>query len=124
MITVFYDGKCGLCSREIAYYRRIAPENRFIWRDAARDPEALGAHGILQADALRLLHAQDDQGRLRVGVDAFITIWRALPWWRRLAPIVAAPVIRPCADWLYRKFAAWRFSRLTHCQIAAADERT
>ena len=24
MITVFYDGKCGLCSKEIKYYRRIA----------------------------------------------------------------------------------------------------
>jgi predicted DCC family thiol-disulfide oxidoreductase YuxK len=29
MITVFYDGKCGLCRREIEYYKRIALEGIF-----------------------------------------------------------------------------------------------
>ena len=123
MITVFYDGKCGLCSREIAYYRRIAPDGRFNWRDAARDPSALNDIGVTQADALMHLHAQDAQGRLRIGVDAFIAIWRELPWWRRLAPIVAAPLIRPAAGWIYRRFAAWRFARLSHCQIALKDQQ-
>ncbi len=120
MITVYYDGKCGLCSREIAYYRRIAPEGVFDWRDVARDPAPLREIGVSQADALRLLHARDDAGRLHVGVDAFIAVWRGLPWWRRLAPVAGAPVVRPAANWLYRRFATWRFQRLDHCRIAAS----
>ncbi|MCI4663841.1 MAG: DUF393 domain-containing protein [Neomegalonema sp.] len=123
MIKVYYDGKCGLCSREIAYYKRIAPSGRFDWRDASRDRSVLAERGVSQADALRWMHAEDDAGALHVGVDAFIVIWRGLPWWRRLAPIIAAPVVRPAASWVYRRFAAWRFSRLTHCQLAAADEK-
>lgn len=119
MITVYYDGMCGLCSREINYYRRIAPDGAFGWRDVARDAGAAAEIGVDQADALRLLHALDGTGRLHVGVDAFIAIWRGLPWWRRLAPVVALPIIRPMTGWIYRRFAAWRFRRLGHCQIAA-----
>ena len=33
MITVFYDGKCSLCSKEIKYYRNIAPVETFYWLD-------------------------------------------------------------------------------------------
>ena len=32
MIEVFFDGKCGLCSKEIAYYQSIAPSGVFVWR--------------------------------------------------------------------------------------------
>ena len=33
MITVFYDGKCGLCSKEINHYRKVAPSGIFSWQD-------------------------------------------------------------------------------------------
>ena len=39
MITVFYDGKCNLCSKEIKYYKSIAGENVFNWFDIANDPK-------------------------------------------------------------------------------------
>ena len=33
LTTVFYDGKCGLCSKEIDHYRKIAPQGRIeIWQ--------------------------------------------------------------------------------------------
>ena len=35
MIKIFYDGKCGLCSKEINYYIKIAPKNVFDWFDIA-----------------------------------------------------------------------------------------
>ena len=30
LTTVFYDGKCGLCSKEINHYMKIAPKGRII----------------------------------------------------------------------------------------------
>ena len=41
MITVLYDGKCGLCSREIGHYMKICPKNVFVWQDIANEPEHL-----------------------------------------------------------------------------------
>ena len=40
-IKVFYDGKCGLCSKEINYYKKISPDNLFEWYDIATNPKAL-----------------------------------------------------------------------------------
>ena len=30
MIQVFYDGKCGLCAKEIEYYKGIVPQGIFL----------------------------------------------------------------------------------------------
>ena len=119
MITVFYDGKCGLCRREIEHYKRIAPEGIFIWQDITTDASMLESLGIAYADGLKLLHAQDAQGKIHIGVDAFILIWHQIPRWKILAKIVGAPIIRPLVNTVYLSFAAWRFKRLSHCQIAA-----
>ena len=119
MLTVYYDGKCGLCRREIEYYKRVAPANRFVWLDIATDPAGLADLNIQQADALRRLHARDSSGNIFVGVAAFTAIWQNLNYWRYLAMIINLPFLQPVAAFAYDRFADYRFSRLTHCQIAA-----
>lgn len=119
MITVFYDGKCGLCSKEINHYRTIAPDGVFDWHDITESAAALEGEGVSLADGLRRLHARDATGQLHVGVDAFILMWRQLKRWRALALLVALPGVRQVANLAYDRFAAWRFTRLAHCQVAA-----
>jgi predicted DCC family thiol-disulfide oxidoreductase YuxK len=123
MISVFYDGKCGLCSKEINHYRKIAPEGVFDWRDITISADDLKQHGISVSEGLKLLHAMDNNGRLHVGVDAFILIWKQLRRWKVLAYIVSLPIIRQIVNVTYRAFANWRFKRLKHCQIAKEQER-
>jgi predicted DCC family thiol-disulfide oxidoreductase YuxK len=118
VISVFYDGKCGLCRREIAHYIRIAPEGVFAWVDITVTPEPFNAHGYAVADGLKALHVRDDAGIMHVGVDAFIAIWLQLPRWHILAWIVRLPIIRPVAQRLYAAFGAWRFKKLGY---AACD---
>lgn len=124
MITVFYDGKCGLCSKEINHYRSIAPDGIFDWQDITKSANGLAKEGISLAEGLRLLHAKDDAGRMHVGVDAFILIWKQLKRWRVLSVVVALPVVRQIADMVYRAFANWRFKRLKHCQLAAKQDQS
>ncbi len=119
MITVFYDGKCGLCSKEINHYRTIAPSGAFDWQDITESMAGLEQEGVSLADGLRRLHARDAAGELHVGVDAFILMWRQLKRWRVLAVLVALPGIRQIAAFTYEHFADWRFKRLAHCQVAA-----
>ena len=118
MITVFYDGKCGLCSREIGHYMKISPPTTFIWCDIANEPKHLKKINVSQSDALRRLHVSDQTGTIYVGIDAFIAIWRKLPRWRLLALICATPGVRSILTLVYNKFADWKFSRSAHCQMS------
>ena len=118
MITVFYDGKCGLCSREIGHYMKISPPTTFIWCDIANEPQHLKKINVSQSDALRRLHVSDQTGTIYVGIDAFIAIWRKLPRWRLLALICALPGVRSILTLIYNKFADWKFSRSAHCQMS------
>jgi len=122
MITVYFDGKCGLCSKEIAHYRAIAPSGIFRWQDVNDCPDELAATGISLSQGLKLLHAKDASGALHTGMDAFILIWQQLKRWRVLAVIVSLPIIRHIGDLVYRLFAHWRFKRLKHCQLAAKQD--
>ena len=120
MIKVYFDGKCGLCSKEIQYYQKIAPSATFSWCDIAHDPAPLAQLGIGQAEALRLLHAEDHEGQLHIGVAAFILIWKQLHFgWQLLAALAGLPIFKPLLEGVYQRFAAYRFARLSHCQIAA-----
>ena len=122
MITVFYDGKCGLCSKEIRHYKRIAPDGVFDWVDITVSPEDLKKEGVSLSTGLKLLHAKDNNEVIHVGVDAFILIWKQLQNWQILATFVSLPIIRQIAHFIYNQFADWRFGRLEHCQLAAKNE--
>ncbi|MCH2038298.1 MAG: DUF393 domain-containing protein [Rickettsiales bacterium] len=124
MITVFYDGKCGLCSKEINHYRNIAPDGIFDWQDITENSDDLKKEGISLSQGLKLLHAKDDHGTLHIGVDAFILIWKQLKRWRILAAFVGLPLIRQIANMSYTLFAGWRFKRLAHCQLAEKQEKS
>ena len=118
MIEVFFDGKCGLCSKEISHYQNIAPNGIFAWMDIANDPAPLLKYGITQSDALRHLHVRDTFGNWHKGAAAFIVIWKQLRYWRLLAAVVGLPIIWPIVNVLYDKFADFRFAKLAHCQVA------
>lgn len=123
MITVFYDGKCSLCAKEINHYRKIAPVGIFNWQDITTSADERKKAGISLSEGLKLLHAKDEEGLMHVGVDAFILIWRQLKRWRFLAFFVGLPIIRQVATIFYHSFANWRFKRLAHCQLAAQQEQ-
>jgi len=122
MITVFYDGKCGLCSKEIDHYKSIAPDGIFIWEDITQSTTALNKEGINLADGLKLLHAKNNNGKMHIGLDAFILIWGQLKRWKILSSLDSLPIVYQLTTLAYKAFANWRFKRLSHCQIAAKSE--
>ena len=121
MIKVFYDGKCGMCSREIRHYMKISPRETFIWRDIANEPQHLKEINVSQSYALKRLHVIDQDGKIQIGVDAFIAIWRKIPRWRLLAFLCALPGIKFTLGVLYNRFADWKFARSTHCQLTVQN---
>ena len=123
MISVFFDGKCNLCSKEINYYRRIAPKNTFNWVDITKIPGELDKFEIKLSDGLRLMHVADSNGNISTGVDAFIIMWKQIKYWKFLGLFVSLPIVKQIANLLYRYFADWRFNRYEHCLIAQENEK-
>lgn len=115
MITVFFDDKCGLCSKEIAHYKKVA-SNEFEWIPISADKGRLQRYRIETVDALKLLHVVDHSGVVHRGVDSFFIIWRHLDRWRYLAAVASLPLVHQILRKLYAAFAEWRFKRLPHCR--------
>lgn len=118
MVTVFYDSKCGICAREVNYYRKIATSGIFDWQDitALSDAE-VKKHGFSLLEGLKKLHVKDNDGSLHIGVEGFILIWKNLNFWRWLAFFVSLPLIKQTAALAYNIFATWRFNNLEHCRV-------
>ena len=119
MIDVFFDGNCGLCRREISFYRKIASKEAVNWVDLSVTPDILVSEGVDPLDALRILHVRNDKKQLVTGVDAFVAIWKSVPPFGPLAFLVGLPLIRPMVEWAYARFAERRFKRLGYgaCEI-------
>ena len=118
MIKVYYDGICGYCSKEINYYKTIAPPMQFTWLDVANDPNAMINYNISQSEALLFLHAFDETDKIYVGSEAFALIWKNLPRWKVLGHIISLPVVSWVTKYAYVWFAKRRFNNYSHCKLA------
>jgi predicted DCC family thiol-disulfide oxidoreductase YuxK len=75
------------------------------FRDINLEPDALSHFGAGLEDVRRRLHAVDAEGRLHVGADCAIAIWRLTPGDAWLARIAGLPAIRPIVLLVYDRFA-------------------
>ena len=122
MLSVLYDGKCSICRKEIEYYQKIAPSERFQWLDITTNTEVLANYHLKMSEVLFELHTVDSSGQMYKGVDSFILIWQELKYWRLLAKFASLPLIKPMLKRLYIVFAERRFKRLSHCQLSLQNE--
>lgn len=108
-LTVWYNSKCPVCSAGISRQRnrllRAARSGIIEFRDINLEPEALARFGAGIEDVRRRLHAVDAQGRLHVGADCAIAVWRRTPGDAWLGWLLALPLIRPIARFAYDRFA-------------------
>jgi len=107
--TMFYDGGCPLCRKEVAHYIKLDKQQRIAWLDIHADPRVLEPYKISQQTAMQRLHALDKQGKLQSGAWAFATIWADLPYYRHLARFVRTLRLLPLIDFAYRQFAKRRY---------------
>ena len=111
-LTVYFDGGCPVCSREIAAYRRQAGAEKCIWVDASACSESALGDGLSRADALVRFHVRRPDGQMVTGMRAFAVLWRQLPrmaWVGRFASVGQMPAILEGAYRLFlRVRPLWR----------------
>jgi predicted DCC family thiol-disulfide oxidoreductase YuxK len=95
-VTVWHDGGCPLCRREIALMRRLDRRGRIDFVDATTAADC----PLNRADLLARFHAMED-GRLLSGAAAFAAMWRAIPL---LRPIGLLARYRPVLGVLERAY--------------------
>ena len=109
--TVYFDGDCPVCRKEIAHYQRQRGAEAIAWIDASNcEDEALGT-GVDRATLLRRFHVREADGRLASGAAAFIAIWRRLPAFTWLAMLGSFRPVLAVLDAGYGLFLRVRAKR-------------
>ena len=92
--TVYFDGACPVCRREIAHYRRQRGSEAIAWVDASSCDEAELGPGLDRSVVLGRFHVRNADGTLTSGAAAFVAIWRRLPAFAWLAALASSrPVL-------------------------------
>lgn len=103
-VTVWHDGACPLCRREIATMRRLDRRGAIRFIDAS---EGGNLCPIDQAARLRRFHAEEN-GRMLTGAAAFAALWRAIPILRPFGLAARNPIILGTLEFAYRGFLVLR----------------
>ena len=77
-ISLYYDGLCHLCSREINHYRKMAGSEKIRFVDITALDFRAESENLDPTEIHKVIHVRDRQGQIHKGVDAFICIWSEL----------------------------------------------
>lgn len=105
-LTVWHDGACPLCQREIALMRRLDRRGAIRFIDAA-DP-AMSAFCPLDPTMMLTRFHADEDGQLHSGAAAFAAMWRAIPLLRPLGLAAQNRVVLGLLERLYTRFLRLR----------------
>lgn len=102
-LTVYYDGGCPLCRREIATYQSLPGAERLSWEDVAQADERV-APDLNRSDALARMHVRTADGQLVQGAHAFALMWQAFPKTHSLGRLAATRPALWVLEPVYRMF--------------------
>jgi predicted DCC family thiol-disulfide oxidoreductase YuxK len=103
-VTVWFDGDCPLCVREIALFRRLDRRGAIAFVEVAGD----GSCPLDRETLLARFHAQEAGGAIVSGAAAFAAMWRAIPALRPMGELARMPALLWLLERLYRLFLRLR----------------
>ena len=118
-LTVWYNTRCPVCNGGIDWQRNkllaAVRSGAVEFRDINEQPEALARYGATLDDIRRRLHTTDESGRLIVGADVAVALWRITPGEGWLAALFGNRVMLPFTRFFYDRFAdvlfAWNMRK-------------
>lgn len=106
-LTVWFDGTCPLCIREIALMRRLDRRGAIDFIDIGSE-ETGAVCPLDRAERLARFHARDAEGRLLSGAAAFAAMWRVIPLLSPLGQLARLPPVLWVLERFYRMFLRLR----------------
>ena len=104
-VTVYYDGACPVCRREIGFYRKRTGA-AVSYCDVAA--EVCPAPDLRREDALQRFHVRLRDGALVSGAAAFLALWRETPGFRLPARLLSVRPVVAVLDRAYDGFLKLR----------------
>jgi predicted DCC family thiol-disulfide oxidoreductase YuxK len=108
-LTVWYNTKCPVCigsiERQNRHLVRAARAGAIEFRDISLEPNALTRFGAGIEDVRRRLYGMEAEGRLHIGADCAIEIWRRTPGDVWLGNLPGLPVLGQITRFGYDRFA-------------------
>jgi predicted DCC family thiol-disulfide oxidoreductase YuxK len=118
-LTLYYDGLCPLCSREIAFFRRrAAGDPSVVFIDITDLSFDAGADGLDMGRLHRVMHVKLGE-EVRTGVDAFIAIWQRIPgfgWLARLSRLPGMRLLLRAGYAVFARVRPWLPRRRSRCE--------
>lgn len=106
-MKVYYNSACPVCKAGIERQRaRSYDDGDYCWYDVHLENERVDEIGAELEFVRERLHVVDEYGRLRVGFDAFLAIWRESPGESWKAVLFGWPPLRAVCRGAYNRFAA------------------
>lgn len=120
-LTVYYDGLCKVCSKEIAHYKKQTGADLIDFVDITSMQFNAAQEGVDPVQVHQVMHARRKDGTLVTRVDAFIEIWKVIPKYRLLSKMADQSLIKYGLELGYSCFAALRpflprYKKLSDCQ--------
>ena len=113
-LTVWYNTRCPVCNGGIDWQRNkllaAVRAGTVEFKDINEQPDALARYGASLDDIRRRLHATDEAGRLIVGADVAVELWRITPGQGWLAALFGNRVTLPLTRFFYDRFADLLFA--------------
>ncbi|WP_026350067.1 thiol-disulfide oxidoreductase DCC family protein [Bordetella sp. FB-8] len=102
--TLYYDGGCPVCSREVAMYRGQPGAQDVCWVDVSRCGAADLGPDLTRDAAMARLYLRQPDGRLVSGAMAFAALWQSLPRLAWLGRLLGARPVVWMLEAVYRLF--------------------
>lgn len=110
--TLFYDGKCPLCSKEIRLLSKLKDNDLLLQDIHAPEVEQQGDLPS-RSSMLKILHLRTSSGRWLQGLDANVAAWNHTAFGWLLAPL-RWPGLSALADRAYHWWAERRYCKLSY----------
>ena len=124
-LTVFFDGACPICAREIALMKRFDRRRHLTFCDFSRPEYDAGSTGFAPSKLSEVIHARWADGSVITGVEVFRAMWEAVGL-RLLATLSRLSIVKPLVLKAYAWFARHRLQltgRSNSCSGGACDSR-
>jgi len=77
-LTVFFDGACPICAREIALMKRLDRRRQLDFCDFSAQEYDVASRGFSTEDLGTVIHARWADGSVITGVEVFRAMWEAV----------------------------------------------